>query len=164
MVFVAWVSQALHGGALEFGWMLSAQGIGVVMGALLIGSIGKAVKPLSLMAGGMVLCAVWLGLIVAFPLLWLDLILITLLGLGVIGFFISMQTLVQKSVDDAYRGRVFAALSTTTSLAPLLGMGLGSVLGTRVGVGPSLYVSALMYVLAALVAFLLLHGTEAHAT
>jgi sugar phosphate permease len=45
VMFVIFLSQKLGGGALEFGWLTSAQAIGGLMGGLVIGWIGHSVWP-----------------------------------------------------------------------------------------------------------------------
>ena len=66
------------------------------------------------------------------------------------------QTLLQASVVDAYRGRVFGAFATVSALATLAGQAIGSVLGDRIGVIPTFTFAGIIDIAAACVAFALL--------
>jgi MFS family permease len=156
VLFVVFVSQTLQGDAQTFGWLVSAQGIGGLLGSMLIGQVSKTISPARLIAlsgitNGLILLAIF-----NMPSLWLALALFVLAGLPVVGFFVGMQTLLQTSVPDHFRGRVLGALGTTLALMVLAGQALASLLGDVVGSLPILSLTGLFNILAGLIALLLL--------
>ncbi len=132
------------------------QGVGGLVGGLLIGQIGRLFSPGRIIAASACMLGAVIFVIVNFPLLWLVLALIALVGIPVVAFIVSETTLLQSGVDDAYRGRVFGAYGTMQALMLLIGMGLASALGDRVGIVPFFDITGGLYVLAGLIALALL--------
>jgi hypothetical protein len=52
-----------------------------------------------------------------------------LAGMPVMALFVPPLTVLQSTVADAYRGRVFDAIGATTTLTVVVGLGIGSILG-----------------------------------
>jgi MFS family permease len=155
---VVYVKQVLHSDASVFGWLLSAQAVGGILGSMVIGRAGRALAPGRLIG----LCGLADGLLLLLifniPVVWIDLGLFALGGVPVVGFFVSVTTLLQEQAPDRYRGRVFGALGTTTALLTLLGMGLAAGLSDRVGIVPMLDVMGALYLAGGLVALVTLSG------
>ncbi|MBA2287711.1 MAG: MFS transporter [Ktedonobacteraceae bacterium] len=156
VLLVVFTKEAMHGGALVYSWLITAQGVGSLIGALLVGAISKFVRPVYLIVLplGFAGCAVLI--IFNFPLLALALPLVALTGVFVVGFVVMVQTLLQQGTTENYRGRVFGALNTMVSLLMLVGMLLASTLGDRLGVVPLLNAAGGLFFLAALVALAML--------
>lgn len=162
VLLVPFVKEVLHGGPQDFGWLASAQAVGGLIGSAFLGRASKAIRPGILIP----LCGVPFGILDialanlpgrgGLPPLAVALALIGLAGAPVVGFFIGMQTVLQTSAPDEYRGRVFGAYATTVALMTLVGQGVGSVLGDRLGVVPVFTLAGVFDILAALVAFVLL--------
>ncbi|MDQ2999118.1 MAG: MFS transporter, partial [Chloroflexota bacterium] len=161
-----WLKQVLHGDALTRGWMTSAQAVGGLIGGLLIGRVSRRVRPAYLIGlSGIVLGLVSLVLInvTALPIdasLWLPvaLLLKLLQGVPIMGLFVSVDTLLQQSVANRYRGRIFGAYGAISALTMLIGQAAASLLGDRVGLVPVLNWMGIMYFLAGLFALVLLRG------
>jgi predicted MFS family arabinose efflux permease len=147
-LLVPFINQVLRGDEQVFGWIVTAQGIGGLAGGLLIGRIGKLFSPTWIMSVSAWLLGAIVLAIVNIPWLPLVLGLVALVGLPVVAFVVTESTMLQTGVDDAYRGRVFGAYGTTQALTVLLGMGLASALGDRVGVLPLLTMVGALYLLA----------------
>lgn len=168
VLIVVWVRVALHGGAVELGWLMSAQAVGGLLGGLLVGFIGKRVRPARL-AG---VCALIFGaldlIIVNAPLFAppylppspissvassLTLFVIGLfvaVGIPGVGMFTGVTTLTQSSVQDAFRGRLFALGGVVVSLMGLLGLLLAGLFAERIGVITMLNGQGSLYILAGL--------------
>jgi predicted MFS family arabinose efflux permease len=71
-----------------------------------------------------------------------------------------MQSIIQEQASDAYRGRVFGAFSSTTSIAMLVGFAVGGLLGDTVGLVPVLSAAALIRVGGGLLVFAFLPRDE----
>lgn len=168
VLFVVFVNQVLQGGALEIGWLMSAQAVGGLLGGVLIGRFGKLIPPYLLIGGGSIV----FGLLdlaifnypVFFPGFALAIILFVLVGVPGAGAMTGITTMLQTAVGDAYRGRVFAVFGTVTALTGMAGTALAGFLGDRVGVITVLNIQGFGYVLAGAVALLLLRGLTTHQT
>jgi MFS family permease len=161
-----WLKQVLHGDALVRGWMTSAQAVGGLIGGLLIGRVSRRLPPAYLIGlSGIVLGIASLALInvTALPIdrsLWLPaaLLLKLLQGVPIIGLFVSIDSLLQRSVADRYRGRIFGAYGAISALTMLFGQAAASLLGDRAGLVTMLDGMGAMYLLAGVCALLLLRG------
>ena len=163
VLIVVFVKAILHGDASTFGLLITFQGIGMLAGAVLVGQLGKRLKPAYLLALGTVPAGMAVLAIVNVANIVLTLALITVVGVLVVSFFITEQTLLQRTVADEYRGRVLGAYSTTSSLFYILGIGCGSVLGGLLGVVGALDIAGALFALAGVVALLMLRGIDVSA-
>lgn len=146
----------LGGGAREFGWLLTIRGVGGLLGGLIVGHAGSALKPARLFPLSLIIAGV-LGLVMFnFPVLLLALAILFLWGTPAMGAQVSSQTLLQTGVPGQYQGRIFGAYGTTSALLLLCGQGLASALGNCLGTVPMLNVDAGLYVLARLMALAML--------
>lgn len=156
VVLAGYVLQVLHGTALTLGWLMSAQAIGGIIGSLLVVrlskwlSLSRLIPLCGLVLGG---CLAAMALI---PNLIIVLPLIALAGITVIGFYVSQTTLIQSHVDTRYQGRVFGAFNTLQGIVMLVGMGIASGLGDKIGIAPMIVVDASCNLLAAILAFILI--------
>lgn len=162
VIFVVFVKQALHGGAREFGWLLSTQAIGGVVGGVLVGWFGRRLAPQFLVAL-LAVDGLAVLLLASAPSLPLALALFVLVGVPVAGYLIGFNTVLQNGASDRYRGRLFGAFATTWSLLVLVGQGLGSVWGNSVGSVRFLMASGTLNVAAGLIALALLRHVEGDA-
>ncbi|MDQ2741080.1 MAG: MFS transporter [Chloroflexota bacterium] len=160
---VPWVKQSLHGGALQFGWLMSAQAIGGVMGGLLTGWAGRRLGPVALIGISLLSIdaadlAIW-----NVPMLPFDLVVIALVGLPAIGFTAGTTTLLQSSVSDRFRGRVSGALGTTWAALILFGMGAATIFGGAIGVVTVLNAAGVLSLLTGVLVFVLLGSLRSNA-
>ncbi len=163
-----WLKQVLHGGALERGWLASAQAIGGLAGGLLISRFARLVRPSyligasGLMLGLLTLAYINITTLPIVPQLWLPaaLLIRALQGLPIMGLFVSIDTLLQQSVADQFRGRVFGAYGAACGLATLLGQVLASAFGDQLDVVVLLDIVGLLYIAAGLIALALLAGQQ----
>lgn len=160
VLIVVFVKAILHGDASTFGLLITFQGIGMLAGAVLVGQLGKRLKPAYLLALGTVPAGIAVLAIVNVANIVLTLALITVVGMLVVSFFITEQTLLQSAVADEYRGRVLGAYGTTSSLFYIIGIGCGSVLGGLLGVVGALDIAGALFALAGVVALLMLRGID----
>ena len=157
VMFVIFVSQNLGGGALEFGWLTSAQAIGGLLGGLVIGWIGHRIQP-NRLTGLLALNGLLILLLVISASLPWAIVLILLAGLPIVGYSVGVHTLLQGHVPDRLRGRVFGALGTSMAICILLGQGWASLMGDQLGTVPLLMIKGILDILAGLLAFALLYS------
>lgn len=156
VLWVVFVREILQGSALEYGWVQVAVAVGGLIGGLVMGYAGKMLPPgrligLSGMAIGLLLLATF-----NLPSLPLILALQVLVGIAAVGFFVTVQTLLQTSTANQYLGRIFGTYRAINGLLQLGGQGLASALGDRLGVVPMLDASGVLYFLGGVVALILL--------
>ena len=86
----------------------------------------------------------------------LGLVLIVLVGIPSVAASSGGQTLLQRDVPDRYRGRVFAALGTTSATLMLVATLVAGVVGETVGPIAMLNVQGAAYVVSGIVVLVLL--------
>lgn len=154
VLLVPWIRQWLEGDTVLLGTLMSAQAVGSLLGGGAIGWLGKKVAPAHLLIAGLF---GWGALdLVIFNVRSVPLILGTfvLVGFPVAALFVSVNVLVQAGVADEYRGRVFGAYGTTSSLMMMLGYVVGSGLGDATGARPLLTAACVLLIVATGVALL----------
>lgn len=156
VLIAPYVERILHSTPLVLGWLMSAQAIGGILGSLAIPRLSKIFTPGRLMGVCGLAFSIVIIVLAMFPVLPVILPLITIGGAGAVGFFIPMLTLLQANVANEYQGRIFGALIAIQAIAMLIGMGMASVLGDRIGIVPMMLVDAGFNMLAAFLAFMLI--------
>jgi predicted MFS family arabinose efflux permease len=101
----------------QFGFLLAAAGIGMVLGAGILGHWGDLFhhKPLPLI--GFLSMAFVLGAFTFTENLWLGLGLSGLLGIGAALIGVPMQTLIQQQTPETMRGKVFGFQNNAVNIA-----------------------------------------------
>ncbi len=134
-VLPAFVEKVLHRGALAYGWVNAATGLGAVSGAFLLTqrvSNGRRGKLLVLTNIAFPLILIAFSFTSLFP---LALILAYGLGLGFMIQFTTINTLLQTRVEDRFRGRVMGLYTLTFfGFAPFGNLLIG-FLGEKLGLG-----------------------------
>ena len=162
VMLVPFVKEILHGGPQDFGLLASAQAIGGLIGSLFIGRIGRTIRPgILIPISGFLFGLSDIALATlpghgGLPPLLVGVVAISLAGAPVVGFTVGLQTLLQSSAADAYRGRVFGAYGATVAFMTLIGQAMASVFGNRFSVVPIFTLAGCFEFLGGLVAFILL--------
>lgn len=154
-LFAPFVVAVLGGDDLAYGWLLSAQAVGGVVGSAVIARWGATTRPVLLVglgaiAGGGIDLLIFNGPALV-PGLALPLVLMVVVGVPFSAMSIGRMTLVQIATTDRYRGRILGALQTTAALSTLVGTVAGGLLGDRVGIVAMLNVDGIVYCLAGIV-------------
>jgi Major Facilitator Superfamily len=160
VMFVVWVRDVLDGGAPELGSLQTCQAIGGLLGAAVAAHAARYLVPERLFAVGLLAFGLLDLALFNYPLvldgLWIGLALMILVGIPGTSTFASRTTILQTHVEDAFRGRVFGSLGTSTALLMLVGTGVAGATGDLLGPIALLniqgcgYVAAGLFVLAAL--------------
>jgi MFS family permease len=149
----AWAVNILHGDAVTNGYLQSARGVGALISALLIASLGRfQFKGKLLTLGSFMLPA----LLIVFALMrWLPLSLLVLVGVGIFLIFVFniANALVQTLVSDNLRGRVmgvytssfFGLMPVGALLMGTLAEHFGSVTAIITGALVTIFVASLIY-------------------
>jgi len=156
VLLVVFVQNVVGGEAQEFGWILTARGVGGVIGGLIVARLGPRIQTKNLMAIGMLGAGVLLLVMLQFPTLPVVLAVAVLVGLPAMAWMIAGQTWLQVHTEDEYRGRVFGAFETYAALMGLIGIGFATLSGESLGELFSLYAAALLTMIGGTLAYVIL--------
>ncbi|MCJ7432876.1 MAG: MFS transporter [Anaerolineales bacterium] len=142
-VLPAFVEKILHQGAMVYGWVSAASGLGAVTGAFLLAhrvSNGRRGQLLVLTNIAFPLILIAFSFTSFYP---LSLVLAFGLGMGFMVQFTTINTLLQTRVDDAFRGRVMGLYTITFfGFAPFGNLMIGA-LGEKFGLSFAMTLFAL---------------------
>lgn len=159
-LLVVFVEEALGAPASYYGYLLSVQGLGMLVGAVATGSVGDRYRPTRIFKGGLLLFApLFLAAANAPNVTWAA-PLVFLIGAMMSSVSIADQTIFQQQASEAYRGRILASNDAATSFATLIGVALAGVVADQVGVRLIFNAAAVLSIVAALAAVVLLRGTD----
>lgn len=137
VMFAVWVRDVLEGGVPELGWLQSSQAVGGLLGGLVGVFVARRLAPERLYAFGLLAFGTFDLALFNYPLLfggvWIGSALMILVGIPSVSSQAGRSTILQTQVDDAFRGRVFGSLGTSSSLLLLLGTTAAGALGGLLG-------------------------------
>ncbi|HMJ07141.1 MAG TPA: MFS transporter [Chthoniobacterales bacterium] len=157
----AFAREVFHLGANGYGILLSASGVGALIGALTVATAGHAFPQRTIALGG-----VWFfaGALLGFSLttnFYLALVFLTLAGFGLLLFFSTSNTVLQTIVPDEMRGRVMGVWGLVFGgMIPLGSLEAGS-LASWLGAPIALAFGAVVCAIAGLVALIVIRRREA---
>jgi Na+/melibiose symporter-like transporter len=163
-LMVPFVVNIVHGTESDYGYLMTCQAIGGIVGSILIARIAQRFPAHRLFG----VCAILLGLLdlalFYYP-LWirgvgLGMLLIGLAGIPSAGFGIGLMTMLQALTTDAYRGRVFGVYGTLSALLLLVGAVLSGVLGEHINVVLLLTVQGAGFIVAGSLGLMLLQAAS----
>jgi MFS family permease len=134
-VLPAFVEKVLHQGAMAYGWVNAASGLGAVSGAFLLAhriSHGRRGQLLVLTNIAFPLILIAFSFVTLYP---VSLILAYGLGVGFMVQFTTINTLLQTRVDDEFRGRVMGLYTITFFGFAPFGTLLIGFMGQTLGLG-----------------------------
>ena len=138
VLIVPLVRVLMGGGAELLGWLMMVQGVGGLVGGLLVGQYGKRFSTRRLSALGLVVTGIVILAMINFPHSVLVFPFMAVAGLAASAWIISSETLLQLNVSDQFRGRIFGTLGTTSASGKpgwhALGRGTGRL--ARIGADP----------------------------
>jgi MFS family permease len=139
---------------------MSAQAVGGLIGGALIGYASRRLATVRLLGIGSILFGALDLVLFNYPLVMsgfaAGLVLIALVGIPAIAMGAGFTTLLQETVRDAYRGRIFGMLGTTSALLMLAGTLIGGTVGGAVSPIALLTVQGGSYIAVGILALLLL--------
>ncbi len=152
------LSQVSDGNALVFSWIITTQGVGAVVGSLILAQMSKLLHPF-LMFG---LSALVIGVLGSIEAIFFSLPIVfvctLLMGAPSMFFFVGSYTVIQQRASDETRGRILGAYGTMVTGCALIGIILSTLLTTLVGVRVLLVIGQIGYLAAGLIALFFLRG------
>jgi MFS family permease len=120
--------------ASQFGILLAAAGVGMGLGAVLLGSVGQKFSHDRLsLYGSIGVSAALVGLSFCHS-LWLSLICLVAMGFFGASVVIPMQTTIQSETPEEMRGKIFGLQNNAINIATSLPLALTGIAETAVGV------------------------------
>ena len=161
---IIYLDEALGMGAEGFGFLYAVQGLGVVVGGVVIGRFVSIVRTNRIVGG----CMVILGLaIIAFavaPSYPLVLVAVAIIGLSIVSARAALATLTQSLVPDEKRGRVESAVTMVIGASTSASMALSGLFGDLVGVQAVFIMAGVITIAAGVAATYTLKGVGRVAT
>ena len=161
-LFTPFVENVLHGTPQDLGFILAAQAVGGIAGGMAAAASGHRIPAARLLGLGAVLFGLVDLAIFLYPLgyvaVWPAIAGMIVVGLPGALTLAGLITLFQRSSEDAYRGRVFGALSALEGVSVLAGTLGAGYLSRVAGIVPVLAVQGAGYVVAGLVMLRCLKG------
>ena len=157
---IIYLDEVLGIGAEGFGFLYAVQGLGVVIGGVMIGRFASNVRANWIVGG----CMVTLGLaIIAFavvPNYPLVLVAVAIIGLSIVVARAALATLTQSLVPDEKRGRVESAVTMVIGASTSASMALSGVFGDLIGVQAVFLTAGVITIVAGVAASYTLRGAE----
>jgi MFS family permease len=151
----AFARDVLGVGQSRYGMLLSANGLGALMGALTVASLGTRLNPRFLVLGGLGVFSAMLLLLAWVENFYCALLVLAIAGWGLLLFFSTTNTLLQTAASDHMRGRVMGIWTLVFGgTTPLGGLEAGTV-SHYLGVRWAVTLGAVICALAAFVVWLI---------
>jgi Na+/melibiose symporter-like transporter len=164
-LFPPFVEHVLHGSSQEYGIVVGAQAVGGILGGALALVLGQRFSPKRLFSCGAIAFGAIDLAIFLYPLgyvaVWPAVIGMILTGVPSALNLAGLVTLFQQNTEDAYRGRIFGAISAAEGITILAGTLCAGVLGHSLGIIAVLAVQGAGYAIAGLAMLLWLQPATA---
>jgi MFS family permease len=129
--------------ASQFGFLLAGGGLGMGLGAAILGNYGQKIEPSRLtFYGSLSFAASLIGLSFSSHSLWASLVMMAWMGFSAAPIAIPMQTMIQGETPEEMRGKVFGLQNNATNIALSLPLALTGVAETFLGLPVVLIVLA----------------------
>jgi MFS family permease len=129
----AFADQILHGGPRGFGFLMSAAGVGAVLGALHFAARTEFTGLARWIAGTATACGVGLIIFSQSRVFWLSMVVLFVVGFSATVQMAATNTIIQNRVPDELRGRIMAVYATMFMGVQPIGSLLASGVVKRIG-------------------------------
>ncbi len=156
-LFTPFVEHVLHGSSQAFGLVVAAQAIGGIAGGVVAAAAGHRARASRLLSVGAILFGLVDLAIFLYPLgyvaVWPAIVGMIIVGVPGALALAGLITLFQRNTEDAFRGRVFGAISTAEGITVLAGTLGAGFLSRFAGIIPVLAIQGAAYVAAGIAMF-----------
>ncbi|OGI04507.1 MAG: hypothetical protein A2Y25_06120 [Candidatus Melainabacteria bacterium GWF2_37_15] len=127
-----------------YAMLVSANGVGALLGALFVAYMGESPHKKTIMNCGIYFFSIMLFLLSLSKIYWLTLILILGAGMGLIVYFSCSTALIQSHIEDSVRGRVMGIWTLIFGGTAPLGCLFVGIISENFGVPAALFLSAII--------------------
>ena len=138
-----YIVDVVKAGPQVFGWLVTVQAVGGIVGGLLAGRVGQRMNTASLYGWSELVLGVIIFIRYNIPYLPVLFVMTFVIGLPAALGAAALDTLFQQKVPNSHLGRIIGALNTTVGLTSLFGvLGISGMLGEILGIIPVLNIAA----------------------
>jgi MFS family permease len=137
----------------QFGTLVAPLGIGLVLGAGILGHLGSRIQQKALPLIGFIGMGITLIAFTFVHNLWLGIFCAGILGLGASLIAVPMQTLIQEKTPESMRGKVFGFQNNAVNIAVAIPLIIVAPLADRFGLSPVLWGMSSVVTVAGIVAW-----------
>jgi MFS family permease len=161
----AYMVDIVKASAEVFGWLVTVQAIGGILGGLLAGKVNKKMATARVYGWSELILGFMIFIRYNIPELPILFVMTFLLGLPAALGAAALDTLFQQKVPNTHLGRIIGALNTTVGLTSLFGvLGISGVLGEVLGIIPVLNIAAAITGLTGVIVLVFLPAKEGSET
>lgn len=160
VLFVPFLRHIFEAPPQALGGIQAAQGAGMFAGGLLIGVLGRKLRPLTVAFAGMLLlggAVIILGFIPAHTFMF---VVLPIGGFSLPPINASLQTMLQRGIPQNILGRAGSVMDMTTTLANLISMGAAGWMGDMIGIRQTFVLSGVLLLLGGLSMAWILKGIK----
>ncbi len=160
VLFVPFMRHIFNAPAQALGGVQASQGVGMLVGGLLIGTLGKRLKPRTVAFVAMMLLGATVAIFGVTPSYSYVFFVMPLAGLALPPLNASLQTMFQRGVPQYILGRAGSVLDMTVTLANLISMGAAAWLADQIGLRQTFMFGGAMLLLGGLAMLWMLRGIK----
>jgi DHA3 family macrolide efflux protein-like MFS transporter len=146
-LIAVYVRDSLHASTKTFGTCSAMIGVGMILGAQLVNSVGKHLRNTTLVLSGLGGIALGLCLLTGLTHIWSTILANFFIGMAVAAIVVPSTTLMQQETPPELMGRVGSAFMSLVFTAQILGLALSGVLADHIGVRHVFALCAVLLVL-----------------
>jgi MFS family permease len=150
VVWVPYLQRTFGVGAAGLGIVDSSQGIGMVIGGMLLGFIASKASKKTMVSAGAIVVGIAISAMGMAPTFSFIIAMGFVVGLGIVPAQSGVATMMQMAVPDLKRGRVGSSLNAFSTAASLISMAFAALMGDLIGLRTVYVVFGLFICLAGL--------------
>lgn len=160
ILFPAIAKDIYHLGEKGYASLVSANGIGALLGALFVAYMGNSNRKREFVNKGIYFSGLMILLLAFCKIFWLGLVLICLAGFGLVVYSSATTTIIQSGVEDSVRGRVMGIWALIFGGMIPIGNIFAGTFAQYFGISATLIVSSVVCILFTILMSIIKSGTE----
>jgi DHA3 family macrolide efflux protein-like MFS transporter len=150
VLFIPFLRHIFQAPIEALGGLEASEGAGMFLGGLVIGALGKRLRPILVAVIAMLILGLSIGLFGFAPAYSYAFVLLPLAGFTLPPINASLQTMLQRGVQSEILGRAGSVMDMAISVANLFSMGVAGWLGDLIGLRETFILSGVMLILGGL--------------
>ncbi|MEM9777880.1 MAG: MFS transporter, partial [Chloroflexota bacterium] len=148
-ILVIFLQEDLGMGSAEFGYIMTARGIGGLIGGIALGQIGERINPRYVLSVSLLALSLAIFAAVNVTTLTALIVIMVVGGIPAVTMFVAVQTIFHKNSPEEYLGRVFGLFQTVLMLLMFLGSAIAGIVGESVPARQLMIGAVVIYLFAA---------------